>query len=74
MDTDLLFVTGFVVLCLAVPSILSAFADGRPPRAAAIGLLVGGVLVALALRRMPDGVALTDLPYTFLRVIARILN
>jgi len=74
MDTDLMFVVGAVILCLAIPSILSAFIDGRPPRVAAVALFVGGALVVVALRRIPGGVEIADVPYMFLRVIARVLN
>jgi hypothetical protein len=74
MDTDLMFVIGAVVFALSIPSIISAFADGRPPRVAAIALLVGGVLVVMALRRMPGGLEIADVPHIFLRVIGRLLN
>lgn len=74
MDADLMFVIGAVILALSIPAILSAFADGRPPRVAAIALLIGGVLVVMALRRIPGGVEISDLPHMFLRVIARVLN
>ena len=73
MDSDLMFVTGAVLLALSIPSIFSALSDSRPPRAAAIIVLVGGTLVVIALSNKPGGVALADIPDMFVRVIARFL-
>ncbi|MFN4153974.1 MAG: hypothetical protein ACK4HF_04930 [Paracoccaceae bacterium] len=74
MDSDLMFVMGAVLLALSVPSIFSALADSRPPRAAAIIVLVGGTLVIIALSQKPGGVALADIPTIFFRVIGRFVN
>ena len=74
MTTDQMFVLGAVLLILAIPAILSAFADGRPPRAAAIVLLVGGVMVVMALNKMPGGLTIAEVPNIFLRVIAQIIR
>jgi hypothetical membrane protein len=71
VDSDLLFVIGAVLLALSVPSIFSALSDSRPPRAAAIVLLIGGVLLVVALSQKPGGVALSEIPDIFYRVIAR---
>ena len=74
MDSDLMFVIGAVLLGLSIPSILSAYADSRPPRAAVIVLLIGGTLVVVALGQKPGGIALADIPDIFFRVIGRYLN
>ncbi|MDP4031888.1 MAG: hypothetical protein Q8P60_03360 [Pseudorhodobacter sp.] len=74
MDSDLMFVIGAVLLVLSIPSIFSAFADSRPPRAAAIVLLIGGTLVVIALSQKPGGIALAQIPDIFIRVIGRLLN
>ena len=71
MDTDLMFVIGSILTALSIPSIVSAMTDGRPPRAAAIILLIGGVLVIVALGQKPGGLAIGDIPDMFLRVIRR---
>lgn len=73
-DTDLMLVVGIVVLVLTIPSLLSAFVDGRVPRGAAIMLLIGGVLVALAVTQHPGGYHFADIPNLFLRAIGQILN
>ena len=74
MDSDLLFVMGATLLVLTIPALFSAFADSRPPRAAAIILLIGGTLVAVALSQKPGGIALAQIPDMFIRVIARFIN
>ncbi|TGD67479.1 hypothetical protein EYC08_02115 [Tabrizicola sp. WMC-M-20] len=74
MDSDLMFVIGAVLVALSIPSMFSALADSRPPRAAAIILLIGGTLVVIALNQKPGGVALAQIPDIFFRVIARFVN
>ncbi|MFN3847097.1 MAG: hypothetical protein ACK4RZ_14925 [Paracoccaceae bacterium] len=74
MDPDLMFVIGAVLTGLSIPAIFSAIADSRPPRAAAIILLIGGVLLAVALSQKPGGVALAEIPNIFFRVIGRYIN
>ena len=74
MDTDLFLVIGSVLCLLSVPSLLSAFTESRPPRAGAILLFIGGVLVVLALTNHGRGYSFAELPDVFLRVIGRYLN
>ncbi|MDR7126195.1 hypothetical protein [Pseudotabrizicola sp. 4114] len=74
MDSDLMFVTGVVLLALSIPAIFSALSDSRPPRAAAIILLIGGTLVVIALSHKPGGIALAEIPDIFFRVIGRLVN
>lgn len=69
-----MFVTGAVLLALSIPSIFSALSDSRPPRAAAIILLIGGGLVIIALGQKPGGIALSEIPEIFFRVIGRFVN
>jgi hypothetical protein len=74
MDTDLLLITGLVVTVLAVPSVISAFSESRPPRAAAILFLIGGTLIAVALTQGTIKYSMAELPDVLARVIARYLN
>lgn len=74
MNSDMMFVVGSILLGLSIPSMFSALADSRPPRAAAIILLIGGTLVAVALSQKPGGIALAEIPDIFFRVIGRFLN
>lgn len=74
MDPDLMLVVGLIVGGFSIPSIMGAFADGRVPRAAAIAVMVGGGLVALAIRDAPGGYAMADIPDVFVKVIGRYIN
>ena len=74
LDSDIYLVIGFVVAAFAVPAVISAVADARPPRAAAIAVLVGGGFVLLAFLSKPGGYSAAQIPEAFVRVAARILN
>jgi hypothetical protein len=74
LDPDLFLVIGLVIGVLTVPAMLSAFSEGRTPRAAAIMLLIAGVLVVMALGRYPDGYSIADIPNAFVRVFDRYIN
>jgi len=74
MDPDLMLVIGLVIGGFSIPSMLGAFADGRVPRTAAIVVLIGGGLIALAVNGKPSGYALADIPDVFLSVVARYIN
>ena len=71
MDPDLLLVVGVVLLVFSVPSIVSAFSEGRAPRVAAFTLVAGGTLFIWAISQMPGGFNLMEIPEAFVRVIAR---
>ena len=74
MDTDLLLVIGILLSALAIPSLLAAYSESRPPRAGAVIILIGGILIVVALTQNPVGYSFGELPDVFLRVIARFLN
>mgnify|MGYP000514685523 CR=1 FL=1 len=74
MDTDLMLVLGLVISVLAIPSLLSAFAESRPPRAGAIMVLIGGVLLATALTQKPSGYTFAEVPNVVFKVIGRFIN
>ena len=74
MDSDLLLVTGLLVGAITIPSIISAFSDSRPPRVAAVGLVVGGVMVVTAFMTKPGGYTAAQIPDVFAHVLARVLN
>ena len=70
MDTDLIFVIGFVLLVLSVPAIVSAFMDGRAPRAPALVVMIGALLIAYAVRERPSVYSIDTIPDAILRVYA----
>ena len=71
-DLDLIFTVGVVVALLAVPAIFSAVVDGRRPRAAAIAVLIGIGLIAVAAAMKPGGYPLGRIPEAMLGVLARL--
>lgn len=74
MDTDLMLVVGLLICVLAIPSLLSAFAESRPPRSGAIMVLIGGVLLAVALTQKPSGYTFAEVPDVVFKVIGRFIN
>ena len=74
MDPDLFLVIGLVIAVLTIPAMLTAFTEGRTPRAAAIMVLIAGVLIVLALSRHPNGYSIADIPNAFVRVFDRYIN
>jgi len=73
MDPDVMFVLGCIIAVLAVPAIISAFADGRTPRAPALIVLIGGGMIGYAMVERPGNYNLDTLPDTFARVFASLL-
>ncbi|MDP3862938.1 MAG: hypothetical protein Q8Q63_15290 [Phaeovulum sp.] len=74
MDSDLLLVIGLMIAALSIPSIVAAFSDSRAPRAAAVGLVLGGALVLVAIVTKPGGYTASQIPNVFALVFARLLN
>ena len=74
MDTDLFLVIGIVVCALAIPSLLSAWVEGRVPRAGSVMVLIGGGLIVTALTQHPRGYSFSEIPDLFFSVIGRYLN
>ncbi|SFO88398.1 hypothetical protein [Tranquillimonas alkanivorans] len=71
MQPDLALVVGGVCLALAIPSVIAAFTDSRPPRAAAILFVIGGGFVAYAVNTKPGGYTFEDVPDAVVRVVAQ---
>ena len=74
MDPDLYLVIGILIAVLTIPSLMSAFVEGRTPRAGAIMVLIAGTLIVLALKEKPTGYTLKDVPDAFYRVVATYLK
>ena len=74
MDTDLFLVVGIVVCALAIPSLLSAFVEGRPPRFGAVLVLIGVGLIIAALSQHARGYSFSEIPDVFFRVLGRYIN
>lgn len=74
MTNDIFLVVGIIVFVLAIPSIVSSLSEARTPRIAAIMVLIGGGLVALAVTQQPGGYSINELPQVFARVIGAMIN
>ncbi|SEN14928.1 hypothetical protein SAMN04488003_1105 [Loktanella fryxellensis] len=70
MDTDLIFVVGVFIAVLAVPAIISAFMDGRVPRAPALTVVIAALMIGYAVRERPMTYTVEGIPDAVLRVIA----
>jgi len=74
IDSDVLLVGGLLIAAFAIPAAFSAFSESRPPRAAAVALALGAVLIAWAVLQRPGGYAPDQIPAAFARVVARLLR
>jgi len=74
LDNDLILVIGVVVGILAIPALLAAFSESRPPRTGAILVLIAGVLLAVALSRKTGGYRIDQIPEIFMSVIKRYIG
>ena len=73
MSPDLLLVIGIVLAVLAVPSMLSAIADRRTPRGAAVVAIIAGCMIVWAFREQPGGYTIQEIPEVFVRVVAEFI-
>ncbi|MEP5153697.1 hypothetical protein [Planktotalea sp.] len=74
MSHDLALVLGLVIAGFSIPAIVSAFSDGRTPRAAALTIMIGGGLVAWALTGKPGGYTLEQIPEVFVKVTRDVIG
>ena len=74
MDADVFLIIGVICLLFSMPAFLSAFSESRPPRLAAILLVLGVGLIAGAVAWTPGGYAPSDIPSVFISVLGRIFN
>jgi len=74
MDNDLFLVFGLIIAGLAVPSIIGALVDSRVPRIAAIMVMIGTGMIAVAIMGKPSGYKFSDVPKAFTRVIGKLIN
>lgn len=74
MGPDLYLVIGLVVGALAIPAVISAFSEGRPPRAAAILVMISAGLILAAVLQKPGGYTMGEIPEVFAGVIRGFLR
>ncbi len=74
MDTDLFLTIGLLLLILSLPSLLSAWVEGRAPRIGALMVLAGAAMIVTALISRPGGYAFNDVPGVIVGVLSRWFN
>ena len=74
MDHDLALVIGLVVAVFSIPSIVSSFSERRPPRVAALAVLVGLGLVVWSVTQKPGGYKINEIPGIMIDVVGRYVN
>jgi len=74
VDPDLFLTIGIILGVLTIPSLLSAWTDGRVPRFGAIMVLVAVIMVAVAAKNKPTGYKISDVPTIMLNVVGRYVN
>lgn len=72
-DPDLIFVIGLIIGFLAFPALLSAFSASRPPRSAAIMIMISAGLIVVAVLQKPSGYTIDGAPDVFRKVVNRYL-
>ena len=70
MDTDLIFVSGFILGVLAIPALASAIFDGRAPRTSAMMVILSALLMGYAIAERPSAYTFD----TFTSVISRVAD
>ncbi|KMK68421.1 hypothetical protein [Puniceibacterium sp. IMCC21224] len=74
LDPDLTLVIGLVIGLFSIPSMISAYSDERPPRVAALCLVLAGGLILNAMQNKPGGFRVSELPHVFYGVVGRLLD
>lgn len=74
MDTDLILTLGIVLLILTIPSLLSAWVEGRVPRIGALMILASASMIVTALASRPTSYSFEEIPGVMLNVAARLVN
>ncbi|MDP5085940.1 MAG: hypothetical protein NWQ23_11010 [Yoonia sp.] len=74
MDFDLIFVIGVALAAFAVPSLVSAYADRRWPKQAALMLIIGGGAVAYAMQENPGVYSVATIDEVIVGVLGRYVN
>lgn len=67
-DPDLWFTIGVTLGILCVPSLFSAFTDGRTPRASAVTILIAVGMIGFASYSNPEGYDFAEIPSVFAEV------
>ncbi len=70
MTPDSALVFGLILIFVSFPALISAWSDGRPPRASSLTLLLVFGLILFAVQTAEPGYTLAAIPEVILRVVA----
>lgn len=73
-DVDLMLTVGIILMVLSIPSLLSAWVEGRAPRMGAIMSIAALGLIVAAIMTKPGGYAFNEVPGVMLKVVAGFLR
>ena len=73
MDSDLIMVTGLVLLLLSIPSAVAAFAESRGPWVALIVVCLGAGVFYWGWINHPAPMDVAEVPHVIFRVVARVM-
>jgi hypothetical protein len=74
MDSDLILVSGFLMILLSFPAMISAFAADRSLLGAIVLAAMGGAMIVAAFVLSPGGYRPEEIPYVLLGVLARFIR
>lgn len=74
MDTDLVLTLGIVLLALSLPSLLSAWVEGRLSRLGTLMIIVASCMIGWAIYTQPKSYEVTEIPMVMLGVLSRLIN
>jgi formate-dependent nitrite reductase membrane component NrfD len=69
-DVDLVLTIGIILLVLSIPSLLSAWVEGRAPRLGSVMTIAALGMIVYALVTRPGGYAFNEVPGVMVKVIA----
>ncbi|MEM0937618.1 MAG: hypothetical protein AAGJ91_17115 [Pseudomonadota bacterium] len=73
MSSDYYLVIGLIVGALSIPAVISAFSESRPPRAAAILIIISAGMILTAVLQKPGGYSFEEIPAAFVSVMRSVL-
>jgi len=74
IDPDLWLTIGLIIVVLCIPSMLSAWAQFKPPRASLITAIIGLAMIIVAMQSNPDGYGLRDIPVAVTEAVGRYIR
>ena len=74
MSVETTLVIGMVLSVFSLVAILNAWIEHRPPRTAAIMVMISGGILVTAMLKAEDRLQWRDIPDSFIAVVAKILD